>query len=55
MFLTIGAVNRYKKEKKIMQTIIFLLFSNFFNIYQLFLFGKVKRSVIINYKHGIYN
>ena len=36
-----------------MQTIIFIILLQFSKIYQIFLLRKVKRSAIINFKHGI--
>ena len=35
-------------------TIIFIIFSDFLMFYQIFLSPKVKRCLIITYKHGIY-
>ena len=39
---------------KILQTIIFKIFSNFLMSYQIFLLPQMKRCAIITYKHGIY-
>ena len=44
----------HKKQKKILQTILDIMFWDFLIFYQIFFSPQVKRSVIISNKHGIY-
>ena len=41
-------------QKKIVQTILYIIFWDFLMFYQIFLRLQVKRIVIISNKHGIY-
>ena len=41
-------------RKKILQTIIFMIFSDSLMFYQIFVSLQVKRCAAITYKHGIY-
>ena len=50
LFLTIEAVNKDKKQKKILQTIMFIIFWEFLMVEQIFLSWQVKQNVIISNK-----
>ena len=52
-FLITGAVNKDKKQKKILQTILVLIFWEFFMFYQILLLAKGKGSVMTSNKYGI--
>ena len=55
LFLTTGAVNKnIIKQKKIVQTIIDIIFEEFLTLYQNFFSPQGKRSIIISNKHGVY-
>ena len=54
LFLNNLVVNKEKKQKKTLQTIIFIIFSDILMFYQTILPPQVKRCAIIIYKHGIY-
>ena len=55
LFLTTGAVNKnIIKQKKIVQTIIDIIFEDFLTLYQHFFSPQGKRSIIISNKHGVY-
>ena len=41
-------------QKKILQTMIFIIFWDFLMFYQIFLSPQVKRLAIITYKYSIY-
>ena len=41
-------------QKKILQTIVFIIFSDSLMFYQIFLSPQVEQCAIITYKHGIY-
>ena len=41
-------------QKKVFQTILVIIFSDFLMFYQMFLSLQVKRIVIISNEHGIY-
>ena len=41
-------------QKKILQTIIFIIFPDFLLFYQIFLPPQAKRWAIITYTHGTY-
>ena len=45
---------RYKIQKKVLQTIIVVIFRDFVMFYQIFFSPQVKQSVIISNKHVIY-
>ena len=42
------------KLKKILPTIVFIIFWDFLMFYQIFLSPQFKKCAIITYKHGIY-
>ena len=44
----------HKKQTKIFQTIIFIIFWDFLMFYQIFLSPQVNSSAIITDKHAIY-
>ena len=53
--LTIGAVNKDKKQKNFLQTIKVIIFLDFLIFYKIFLSSQMKLSVIIsNNKDGTY-
>ena len=55
LFNKFSYYQRHKNQKKILQTVIFLIFCDLLNFYQIFLSPQVKRWAIITYKHGIYD
>ena len=54
MTIAIGAVNKVKKEFKILQTTMDIIFWEFFLLYQIFFSPQVQKSLISSNKHGIY-
>ena len=52
--LLIFSLTSHKEEKKIVQTIMDIIFEDFLILYQNFFSLQVKRSVIISNKHGLY-
>ena len=55
MFLLIGAVNKdKKKQKKSLQTIIFITFWDILMFYKILFLPQVKPCAIVTYKHNIY-
>ena len=50
----LNCYSKHKKQKKILQTISFIIFWDILTFYQIFLSSQVKRWVIITYKHGNY-
>ena len=44
----------HKKQKKVLQTMMDIIFGEFLILYQFFVSQQVKRNVIISNKFGIY-
>ena len=54
--LTIAGVTKdRKRRKKVLQTIMVILLSEFLIIDQIFLLPQLKLSVVISIKHGAYD
>ena len=55
MTITIGAVNKVKKEIGFLQTTMDIILWEFLLLYQIFFSPQVQKSLIISNKHGIYD
>ena len=53
-FHNISCSQKHNMQKKILQTVIFIIFWDFLMFYQIFFSPQVRWCATITYKHGIY-